>query len=226
MAATQFDWLDATTFAKPFEHAFAGGERIAAIYLVAPEVADPVPAMTAFVDFTVKMHGIRRFVLLAGGTAERDGYFVGKLWQYLVDIGVGYCVLRPTWFNGAPALFFSCVCMCVCVCVPRSVTPDSVLRVEQTNVLTLLRLTRKGGELENFCERQNLYTIKEQGKIYTACGDGKVPFVSAADIAAIAYHALVDAEPHNNDYRILGPELLTYDEVNRPLFRLKTSCGR
>ena len=57
-------------------------------------------------------------------------------------------------------------------------------------------------------------TIKEEGKIYTACQDGKIPFVSARDIAAVAFHALTDLKPHNTDYRILGPEFLTYDEVS------------
>lgn len=57
--------------------------------------------------------------------------------------------------------------------------------------------------------------IKNESKIYTACGDGKSPFVSAADIAAVAYRALIDETPHNCDYRVLGPELLTYDEVTR-----------
>lgn len=70
-------------------------------------------------------------------------------------------------------------------------------------------------------------TIKDEGKIYTACGDGKIPFVSAADIAAVAFHVLTDTKPHNTDYRVLGPELLTYDEVD-PLFGSKRSweCRR
>jgi festuclavine dehydrogenase len=59
-------------------------------------------------------------------------------------------------------------------------------------------------------------TIKAEGKIYTACGDGKIPFISATDIAAVAFRALTDENSHNTDYRVLGPELLTYDEVCRP----------
>ena len=47
---------------------------------------------------------------------------------------------------------------------------------------------------------------------------GRSPFVSAADVADVAFHALTDMEPHNTDYRILGPELLTYDEVSDPFF--------
>lgn len=58
-------------------------------------------------------------------------------------------------------------------------------------------------------------SIKEEGKIYTATGDGKIPFVSATDIAAVAFRALTDEKPHNTSYYILGPELLTYDQVIR-----------
>jgi hypothetical protein len=49
----------------------------------------------------------------------------------------------------------------------------------------------------------------------TASGDGKIPFVSARDIAAVAFRALTDEKPHNTSYGALGPELLTYDEVCR-----------
>lgn len=37
------------------------------------------------------------------------------------------------------------------------------------------------------------------------------------DIAAVAYRALTDAKLHNTDYRVLSPELLTYDKVYRLL---------
>lgn len=67
--------------------------------------------------------------------------------------------------------------------------------------------------IENFWERLYLYTIKHEGRIYTACGDGKTPFVSATDIAAVAFHALTDNTLQETDDRVLGPELLTYDEV-------------
>lgn len=68
---------------------------------------------------------------------------------------------------------------------------------------------------ENFCcpgELQHT-AIKDESKIYSAAGDGRVPFVSADDIARVAFHALTDEKPHNTDHIILGPELLTYDQV-------------
>ena len=67
--------------------------------------------------------------------------------------------------------------------------------------------------IENFTEGWNFKTIKDEGKIYTACGDGRIPFVSAFDIAAVVFRALTDEKSHNTDHRILGPELMTYDQV-------------
>ncbi|CAG8971462.1 hypothetical protein HYALB_00002046 [Hymenoscyphus albidus] len=53
----------------------------------------------------------------------------------------------------------------------------------------------------------------DNSQIITAAGDGKLPFVSADDIAAVAFHALTDEKAHNTDHLILGPELWTYGEV-------------
>ncbi|KAI4839190.1 NAD(P)-binding protein [Aureobasidium sp. EXF-8845] len=60
-------------------------------------------------------------------------------------------------------------------------------------------------------------TIIHHNKLFTACADGKIPWISAADIAKVAFHALTDEKPHNRAYRILGPDLLTYDEVAEKL---------
>ena len=54
---------------------------------------------------------------------------------------------------------------------------------------------------------------KESLKMYSATGEGKIPWVSTHDIAAVAFRALVDEKPHNTDYIILGPELLSYADV-------------
>lgn len=56
-------------------------------------------------------------------------------------------------------------------------------------------------------------TIRDQDLIMTAAGDGRVPFVSAEDIATVAFRALTDKEGHNADHLILGHDLLSYDEV-------------
>ncbi|GAB1310847.1 hypothetical protein MFIFM68171_01057 [Madurella fahalii] len=67
---------------------------------------------------------------------------------------------------------------------------------------------------ENFAE-QPFYAdaIKEESKVYSATGDGKIPFVSSDDIAAVAVCALTNPDPPNTEYLVLGPELLAYSDI-------------
>ena len=67
---------------------------------------------------------------------------------------------------------------------------------------------------ENFSEMQHLHSIRDADNIVTATGEGKLPFVSADDIAAVAFRALTDEKSHNTDYLLLGPELVSYDDVS------------
>ncbi|KAH6677490.1 hypothetical protein B0J14DRAFT_536068 [Halenospora varia] len=68
--------------------------------------------------------------------------------------------------------------------------------------------------MENFLDWQHHASIKNEGKIYSACADGRIPFISASDIAATAFRTLTDEKPHGGKmYRVLGPELLTYDQI-------------
>lgn len=71
---------------------------------------------------------------------------------------------------------------------------------------------------ENFLEDGSRFLIKDHGKVYTVTGNGKAPFVSADDIALVAYRALTDKKSHNTDHVILGPELLKYEEVRSNIF--------
>ncbi len=59
------------------------------------------------------------------------------------------------------------------------------------------------------------HAIRGDGEIVTATGDGKVAFVDATDIAAVATRALLDERPHNTDHVITGPEALGYAEAAR-----------
>jgi hypothetical protein len=56
---------------------------------------------------------------------------------------------------------------------PRSGAVGLVCRV---NLFWLTQSTR-GGHLDNFSERFDLASIRDEGKIYSACGDGKIPFI-------------------------------------------------
>ncbi|MFF9911015.1 NmrA family NAD(P)-binding protein [Streptomyces sp. NPDC013457] len=56
-------------------------------------------------------------------------------------------------------------------------------------------------------------SIREGGAILTATGDGRVGFVDAEDIAAVAVRALTDEQAPNADLILTGPETLSYDDV-------------
>jgi len=72
--------------------------------------------------------------------------------------------------------------------------------------------------MENFSERElECTTIRDESKIYSAMGTGVIPLVSVDDVAAVAYRALCDDESHNTEHLILGPELLSYDQVAEQL---------
>lgn len=76
---------------------------------------------------------------------------------------------------------------------------------------------------ENFATQKNhLESIRAQNKIYSTTGPGRIPFVSARDIAAVAVAALTapPADPPNREYFVVGPELLSYSDVAAGLSRV------
>lgn len=78
----------------------------------------------------------------------------------------------------------------------------------------MLSLNLTGALSENFAEQDHhLRSIKEENRIYSASGDGRLPWISAEDIADVALSALLDAKSHNTDHIIVGPALYAYDDV-------------
>ncbi|OQE13753.1 hypothetical protein PENSTE_c046G08691 [Penicillium steckii] len=67
--------------------------------------------------------------------------------------------------------------------------------------------------MENLVGDPYLDWIKTEGKIYTATQNGKVPFISAFDIAQVAFCLLKEWKAPKKEYFVLGPELISYDEV-------------
>ncbi|KAK0457596.1 uncharacterized protein EV420DRAFT_1629870 [Desarmillaria tabescens] len=65
---------------------------------------------------------------------------------------------------------------------------------------------------ENFLTL-HIGSIKGQNTIVSACGDGKIGFISADDIADLAVSALTDKKSHNTDHVLVGPQLLSYDDA-------------
>ncbi|RYP10955.1 hypothetical protein DL765_007958 [Monosporascus sp. GIB2] len=74
--------------------------------------------------------------------------------------------------------------------------------------------------MENLIEPGLVFTISQLNTIFTAAQDGRIPFVSADDIAEVAFHALTDEKSHNCDHRVLGPENLTYDDIAAKLSKV------
>jgi ergot alkaloid biosynthesis protein len=69
--------------------------------------------------------------------------------------------------------------------------------------------------MENFTEGIHRRTIQEEHAIYTAAGHGRVPFISADDIASAAVTTLTSVEPSNTDFVLTGSQILSYDDVAR-----------
>jgi uncharacterized protein YbjT (DUF2867 family) len=67
--------------------------------------------------------------------------------------------------------------------------------------------------MQNFSEGQHLATIRDEGAIYSATEDGRVPFISADDIAACAVAALPGPTALNRDFVLTGPKAISYDEA-------------
>lgn len=67
--------------------------------------------------------------------------------------------------------------------------------------------------MENFSEGPHCATIRDERAIYSASGHGRVPFISAEDIARAAAAALTVGIPPNSDFVLTGPELLSFDDV-------------
>lgn len=64
--------------------------------------------------------------------------------------------------------------------------------------------------MQNFTGNHLVAQGVRDGEIVTATGDGRVAFIDAEDIAAVAGHALTDAIAHNTDHILTGPTALSY----------------
>ncbi|MFD4131544.1 NAD(P)H-binding protein [Streptomyces goshikiensis] len=68
--------------------------------------------------------------------------------------------------------------------------------------------------MQNFTgDHAHAQSIRSEGVIRTAAGEGRVGFVDAEDIAAVAFHALTDLRAPNTDLILTGPSALSHREV-------------
>ncbi|MEU3712024.1 NmrA family NAD(P)-binding protein [Streptomyces catenulae] len=56
-------------------------------------------------------------------------------------------------------------------------------------------------------------SIRDEGTIWTATENGRVGFVDAEDIAAVAVRSLTDRQAPNTDLILTGPEALSYGDI-------------
>jgi ergot alkaloid biosynthesis protein len=84
-------------------------------------------------------------------------------------------------------------------------------RAPQWNVL------RPTWFMQNFPEGPHTATIREEGIIYSATGQGRVPFIDANDIARCAASMLLDQNWSSGDMVLTGPQTLSYDDVAQML---------
>jgi uncharacterized protein YbjT (DUF2867 family) len=75
--------------------------------------------------------------------------------------------------------------------------------------------------------------IRDAGEIVTATGAGRVAFVDAGDIAAVAVEALLAERAHNTEHLVTGPAALSYTDAaaliteatGRPVHHRTVSVG-
>ncbi|KAL8783444.1 MAG: hypothetical protein Q9195_009386 [Heterodermia aff. obscurata] len=180
----RFDWLDESTYANPFEAA----SDISALYIVAPRTIDMLTPTKGSVEIGACMS------YFSNANPEIYSSFI----DYALEKGVKRFVLlsASSIQCGDPA---------------HGKIHEYIksLNVEYGVLRRMcLDITDK-----NFSEAQHLAPIRDEGKVYSATNNGLIPFVSTEDIARVAKHLLTDKKPHNTDYVVLGPELLSYDDV-------------
>lgn len=67
--------------------------------------------------------------------------------------------------------------------------------------------------MQNFSEQQHLPTIVGEDAIFSATVDGRIGFIDAEDIAAVAAVALTAPDFPSGELILTGPEALSYDQV-------------
>jgi uncharacterized protein YbjT (DUF2867 family) len=77
--------------------------------------------------------------------------------------------------------------------------------------------------MQNFSAGPSLVTIREEDRIYSNTGKGRVPFIDVDDIAAAALAVLTAPTPLNTELVLTGDEPLSYDQVAASISH---ACGR
>lgn len=68
-------------------------------------------------------------------------------------------------------------------------------------------------------------SIRDEGIISTATASGRVGFVDAEDIAAVAVRALTDEQAPNTGLVLTGPEALSHDDIAAVITEVTPGVG-
>lgn len=91
----KFDWNDPATYENPFK----ADANIDRVYLIGASAVDMLTPMKPWIDLAVSK-GVKRIVVLSATICSYGGPSVGAIHKYVAELGIDYCVLRPTWFFG------------------------------------------------------------------------------------------------------------------------------
>lgn len=160
--------------------------------------------ITNIPSFEPALHGVEKLFLLTSSTPERWAADEIAVMEAAKKAGVNQVVLISA----------------------IGVTPDSPLVLGQQHSKSEEHLKKSGMAytiLQPHAFMQNILgsaaTIK-QGAIYGNFKDGKVAFVDARDIAAVAVTALTEAGHENKTYLVTGGESVSYNELAAKLTAL------
>lgn len=92
----KFDWNDPATHENPFK----ADANIDRVYLIGVPAVDMLTPMKPWIDLAVSK-GVKRIVVLSATAFPYGGQSVGAIHKYVAELGIDYCVLRPSWFFGA-----------------------------------------------------------------------------------------------------------------------------
>lgn len=92
--AVIFDWFNASTFENPFIE----DSSIDRVYIIIPRASpEALKIVKPFLELA-NSKGVKKYVFLGTSITTPGGPFGGDIYQYLIDSGLDYVVLRPTWF--------------------------------------------------------------------------------------------------------------------------------
>ncbi|KAF9459739.1 hypothetical protein BDZ94DRAFT_1199056 [Collybia nuda] len=102
----KFDWNDPTTFENPFK----ADTNIDRVYLICAVAVDRLAIMKPWIDLAVSK-GVKRIVLVSASVFPYGGESAGAVHKYIAELGIDYCVLRPTWFmENFSTQFYHAIC--------------------------------------------------------------------------------------------------------------------